>query len=151
MFLCVFRIRDIRSLRCFGSGSFWTSWRQMAQSRSIDQKSSRFGCMQNVHSRREDEFWMPPKLDDFWPSERLWTIWCQEVYVEPEPKQIKALISRVRKAHRNTKPSVFVKLFHQLPARIQEFYRRKGKKILPFWDHSKIKYMYKFKYESSSS
>ena len=50
----------------------------MAQSHSIVQKSSSFVSIQNVHSRGEDEFWMPLKLDDFWWIERLWANWCKK-------------------------------------------------------------------------
>ena len=90
-----------------------------------------------LRSKRGEPYWMPPKLDDFWPIERLWAIWSNEVYAYPEPKTIAQVVRRVRKAHRETTVETLTKLFHELPARCNEIYRRKGARILPSWDYNK--------------
>ena len=90
-----------------------------------------------LRSLKEEEYWMPPKLDDFWPIERLWAIWANQVFAYPEPKTVNQMIRRVRKAHRETTVKTLTKLFHELPARCNEIYRQKGGRIPASWDYHK--------------
>jgi len=90
-----------------------------------------------LRSLKDEDFWMPPKLDDFWPIERLWAIWANEVFAYPEPKTIQQMIRRVRKAHRETTVKTLTKLFHELPARCNEIYKQKGGRIPASWSYEK--------------
>ena len=89
----------------------------------------------NVHP-----YWFPPKMDDFWPIERIWAILAQQVYREPRPKTIAAVMRRVRDECRKMKESTLTKLVHQLPAKMNEIYRLKGKKIPATFDPKKSPY-----------
>ena len=93
-----------------------------------------------LRSLKYTKFWMPSKLDDFWYIERYWEILCGDVYSHPEPTNIKALMRRLRKAHRNTKLTILVKLYHELPAHCQEIYNQKGGNIPKSWDYQKSPY-----------
>ena len=46
-------------------------------------------------------FWFPPKMDDFWPIERLWAIMAQRVFRSPRPQSIAAVMRRVREECRS--------------------------------------------------
>jgi len=83
------------------------------------------------------QLWMPPKLDDFWPTERLWAIWANEVFAYSEPETIQQMIRRVRKAHRETAVKTLTKLFQELPARCNEIYKQKGGRIPDSWSYEK--------------
>ena len=89
----------------------------------------------NVHP-----FWFPPKMDDFWPIERVWAILAQQVFREPRPKTIAAVMRRVRDECREMKESTLTKLVHELPAKMNEIYRLKGKKIPATFDPKKSPY-----------
>ena len=91
-------------------------------------------------SRKYEENWMAAKLDDVIPIERLWAIWCKDVYAPPVPNNIHSLILRIRKAHRNTTVETLTKLVHQIPAKLEEIYRLKGGRIHPSWDYQKSKF-----------
>ena len=83
-----------------------------------------------LHSLRGTHpFWFPPKMDDFWPIERLWAILAARVFREPRPKSIAAVMRRVREECRKIDESTLIKLVHELPAKMNEIHRRKGKKI----------------------
>ena len=45
-------------------------------------------------------FWFPPKMDDFWPIERIWAILAQRVFRSPGPKTIAAVMQRIREGCR---------------------------------------------------
>ena len=72
---------------------------------------------------------LSPKFDDVIPIERFWAIMSQDVYRNPRPKGIKNVMRRVRESLRKTKRSTLTKLVHSIPAKLQEIYRLKGKKL----------------------
>ena len=82
-------------------------------------------------------FWFPPKMDDFWPIERLWAIMAQRVFRSPRPKTIAAVMRRVREECRSFDQKTLTKLIHELPAKMNEIRRLKGKKIPANFDPSK--------------
>ena len=79
-------------------------------------------------------------MDDFWPIERIWAIMCDDVYREPRPKTIAMVMRRVREAAAKIDENTLIRLFHALPAKMQEIYRVKGKKIPPTFDAKKSPY-----------
>ena len=87
--------------------------------------------------RGKHKYWFPPKLDDFWDIERVWAIMSEDVYREPRPTTIKAVMRRVREASLNLKPETLIKFRHQFPAKMNEIYRLKGKKIHSSFDPRK--------------
>ncbi len=76
----------------------------------------------------EHELFFRAKWDDFWSIERLWGIYSQEVYRNPRPTHIDGVMRRLREAVRSTDPKTLTKLIHELPAKMHEIYRLKGKK-----------------------
>ena len=90
--------------------------------------------------RGKHPYYFPPKMDDFWPIERIWAILCDDVYREPRPKTIAMVMRRVREAVAKISPTTLTKLIHALPAKMQEIYRLKGKKIPPSFDPKKSPY-----------
>ena len=82
-----------------------------------------------LHRLRELLLFFAPKMDDFWPIERLWAIIAAQVYREPRPAHIDGVMRRVREEFQNLKPETLTKLMHALPAKMKEIYRLKGKKI----------------------
>ena len=76
-----------------------------------------------------DPLFFGPKWDDFWSIERLWGIYSQRVYRNPRPSHISGVMRRLRDEVRNTDPNTLVRLVHDLPAKMNEIYRLKGKKI----------------------
>ena len=76
-----------------------------------------------------DELFFGAKWDDFFSIERLWAIYSQEVYRNPRPSHIDAVMRRLREAVRNTDPNTLIKLIHELPAKMNEIHRLKGQKI----------------------
>ena len=87
-----------------------------------------------------DELFFPLKLDDFWCIERLWAILAQKAFRHPRPERIDLLMRRVREAARNIAPETLIKLVHELPARMQEIYKQKGKKIPADWKGKNNRY-----------
>ena len=87
--------------------------------------------------RYEHPFWFPPKMDDFWPIERIWAILAARVFREPRPKSIALVMRRVREECLNMEESTLIKLVHALPAKMNEIYRLKGKKIQSTFDPAK--------------
>ena len=79
-------------------------------------------------SKKHDLFF-GPKWDDYWFIERLWAIYSQRVYRNPQPTNIAAVMRRLRDEVRNTNPDTLVRLCHELPAKMNEIYRLKRKKI----------------------
>ena len=75
-------------------------------------------------------FWFPPKMDNFWPIELLWAIMAQRVFRSPRPQKIAAVMRRVREECRSFDEKILTKLIHELPAKMNEIRRLKGKKIL---------------------
>ena len=75
------------------------------------------------------ELFFGAKWDDFWFIERMWAIYSQRVYRNPRPTHIDAVMRRLRDEVRNTDPNMLVKLFHDLPAKMNEVFCLKGKKI----------------------
>ena len=73
------------------------------------------------------------KFDDFWWIERIWAILAKDVYRNPAPKTINAVIKRLRKAVKNFDQKTLVKLVHQSHARMMQIWKNKGKKIRPNW------------------
>ena len=91
-----------------------------------------------LHRYRDTHpYFFPPKMDDFWPIERLWAILAQKVFRHPRPEHIDAVMRRIREAVRETKPETLTKLVHAMPAKMNEIYRLKGKKIGSSFDPSK--------------
>jgi transposase len=90
--------------------------------------------------RGKHEYFFSPKMDDVWPIERVWGIMSQDVYREPRPVHIKAVMRRVREASLNLSERTLTKLMHQIPALLNEVYRLKGKKIPSNFDPSKSKH-----------
>ena len=80
------------------------------------------------------------KWDDFWWIERLWAIMGTEVYREPRVWTVKKLMRRVREASKNIDQRTLIKLVHQSPAKMNEIYRLKGKRIPPSFDPKKSKF-----------
>ena len=80
------------------------------------------------------------KWDDFWSIERLWAIYSQRVYRNPRPKCIGAVMRRLRTEVRNTDPKTLTRLVHNLPAKMNEIYRQKGKKIPSNFDPRKSQF-----------
>ena len=75
-------------------------------------------------------------MDDFWPIERVWTILAARVYRNPRPTHISGVMRRVRELDATT----LTKLVHEMPVKMQEIYRLKGKKIHPSWKAKNSKY-----------
>ena len=75
-----------------------------------------------LHRYRESghEWFFPPKLDDFWPIERVWANLAKEVYRDPRPKHIQGVMRRVRDAVANFDDKTLVKMVHGLPAKMQK-------------------------------
>ena len=84
-----------------------------------------------------DPLFFGPKWDDFWSIERLWAILSQRVYRNPRPTHISGFMRRLREEVRNTDPKTLTRLVHELPAKMNEIYRLKGKKIPGNFDHRK--------------
>ena len=76
-----------------------------------------------------DPLFFGPKWDDFWSIERLWAIQSQRVYRNPRPKHISGLMLQLREEVKNTDPKTLIRLVQELPAKMNEIYRLKGKKI----------------------
>ena len=89
-----------------------------------------------------DPLFFGPKWDDFWPIERLWTIQSQRVYRNPRPTHISGVMRRLREEVRNTDPKTLTRLVHALPAKMNDIYRVKGKKIPSNFDPRKSPYAY---------
>jgi len=79
----------------------------------------------------------PPKMDDFWPIERVWAIIANKVYREPRPKTIAQVMRRVREESNKLTEKTLTRLVHALPAKMNEIHRLKGKKIPPTFDPHK--------------
>ena len=86
------------------------------------------------------ELFFGAKWDDLWVIERYWAILSQRVYRNPRPKHISAVMRRLREEVANTDPNTLIKLVHEIPARMNEIYRLKGKKIPSDFDPSKSKF-----------
>ena len=68
---------------------------------------------------------------------RLWAISSQRFYRNPRPTNIAAVMRRLRDEVRNTNPDTLVRLCHELPAKMNEIYRLKGRKIPSNFDPRK--------------
>ena len=81
------------------------------------------------------------KIDHFW---RFWAhfgaILAQKAFRHPRPERIDLLMRRVREAARTIAPETLIKLVHELPARMQEIYKQKGKKIPADWKAKNSRY-----------
>ena len=95
--------------------------------------------------RGKHPYYFPPKLDDIWDIEECWGIMAQEVYREPRPTHIDAVMRRVREASLNLTTETLTKMRHAFPAKWNEVYRLKGKKIPSTFDPRKSKYACKCK------
>ena len=87
--------------------------------------------------QNEHELFFGAKWDDFWSIEKLWGILSQEVYRNPRPTHIEGVMRRLREAVRSTDARTLTKLIHDLPAKMHEIYRLKGKKIPSNFDPRK--------------
>ena len=87
-----------------------------------------------------DDLFFPPKLDDFWPIERLWAILAQRAFRHPRPERIDLLMRRVRETVTDLDVTTLTKLVHEMPARMQEIYAQKGKKIPAGWKARNSRY-----------
>ena len=83
------------------------------------------------------ELFFGPKWDDFWYVERDWAIMSQRVYRNPRPTNIAAVMRRLRDEVRNHDPKTLMRLCHELPAKMNEIHRLKGKKIPSNFDPRK--------------
>ena len=83
------------------------------------------------------ELFFGPKWDDFWYIERKWAIYSQRVYRNPRPKHIEGVMRRLRDEVRQTNPNTLIRLCHELPAKMNEIYHQKGKKIPTNFDPKK--------------
>lgn len=77
----------------------------------------------------------PSKMDDLWPIERLWGIITGKVYAVTQPKDVKELKRRIRKAWREINPQTLKKLVHQMPLRMAEIVKNDGNKLQNFKKH----------------
>ena len=93
----------------------------------------------------EDELFFGAKWDDFWCIEDYWGITSQRVYRNPRPTHINGVMRRLREEVRNTDPKTLIRLVHDLPAKINEIYRQKGKKIPSNFDPKKSPFACKCK------
>ena len=50
--------------------------------------------------KRKHDLYFPPKMDDFWPLERVWAILAARVYRNPRPTHISGVMRRVRETVR---------------------------------------------------
>ena len=87
-----------------------------------------------------DDLFFPPKLDDFWPIERLWAILAQRAFRHPRPERVDLLMRRVREAVTDLDATTLTKLVHEMPARMQEIFAQKGKKIPAGWKARNSRY-----------
>ena len=87
-----------------------------------------------------DPLFFGAKWDDFWSIEREWAILSQRVYRNPRPNHIKAVMRRLREAVVSTEPATLTRLVHELPAKMNEIFRQKGKKIPSDFKPSKSKF-----------
>ena len=94
---------------------------------------------------KDHEFFFGAKWDDFWPIEELWAVLSHSVYRNPRPKSIGAVMRRVAKAVRETDPNLLTIMIHQMPAKINEIYSLKGKRIPPNFEPSKSAFACKCK------
>ena len=83
------------------------------------------------------ELFFGPKWDDFWYVERDWAIMSQRVYRNPRPTNIAAVMRRLRDEVRNHDPKTLMRLCHELPAKMNEIHRLKGKTIPSNFDPRK--------------
>ena len=83
--------------------------------------------------RGEDHCFFPPKMNDFWVIDRLWTILAEGVYRHSRPAHVDALMRRVPGAVRDVQPETLTKLLHEIPARTNKIYEMTGRKIPPGW------------------
>ena len=90
--------------------------------------------------RGKHDLYFPPKMDDFWPIERVWAILAARVYRNPRPTHISGVMRRVREAVREFNATTLTKLVHEMTAKMQEIYRLKGQKISPGWKAKNSKY-----------
>jgi len=91
------------------------------------------------------ELFFGAKWDDFWFIERMWAIYSQRVYRNPRPSHIHGVMRRLRDEVRNTDPKMLTKLCHELPAKMNEIFRQKGKKIPSNFDPRKSPFACKCK------
>ena len=95
--------------------------------------------------RGKHPYYFPPKLDGIWEIEECWGVMSQEVYRELHPTHIDAVIRRVREASLKLTTETLTKMRHAFPAKWNEVYRLKGKKIPSTFDPRKSKYACKCK------
>ena len=85
-------------------------------------------CQQHINQFL-DKTATPPKLDDFWPIERVWAIMTQMVYKEPRPKTLVELKRRIILNWSKIHSGTLLKLVHEMPLRLQQIESNKGRKI----------------------
>ena len=98
---------------------------------------------------KDHEFFFGAKWDDFWPIEELWAVLSHSVYRNPRPKHIDGVMRQVAEAVRKTDPNLLTKMIHQMPAKINEIHRLKGKRIPPNFEPAKSPFACKCKICSS--
>ena len=86
---------------------------------------------------QDHEHFFGAKWDDFWSIEEWWAVMSHKVYRNPRPKSIDAVMRRVAEAVRTADPNVLTKMVHQLPAKMNEIFRQKGKRIPSNFEASK--------------
>ena len=75
--------------------------------------------------------------------------YSQQVYQNPRPTHIDVVMRRLRDEVRNTDPNTLIRLCHELPAKMNEVFRLKGKKIPSNFDPRKSQFACKCKICSS--
>ena len=86
---------------------------------------------------KDHEFFFGAMWDDLWVIEEYWAVLSHSVYRNPRPKHIDGVMRRVAEGVRNTDPKLLTKMIHQIPAKMNEIYRLKGKRIPSTFEPSK--------------
>lgn len=106
--------------------------------RCHDANFSQDWCRENWPDflNREDT---PSKMDNVWAIERLWGIMTAQVYAKGQPKNIKQLRRRIKKAWSEIEPKTVWKLIHQMKLRVAAIAANGGQKLKNFKMHCTCK------------
>ena len=72
-----------------------------------------------------------------WSIKEWWAVMSHKVYRNPRPKSIDAVMRRVAEAVRTADQNVLTKMVQQLPAKMNEIFRQKAKRIPSNFEASK--------------
>lgn len=82
-------------------------------------------------ARHKNHAWyVPSKMPDVWPIERLWAIMTCKVYKNGAPRNKEKFKSEIEKCWKSFTPSTLTKLVHEIPARLWEIQQNKGKPLV---------------------